>query len=68
MMTDRSYKTENNVDSDVKHKHNNKRKQNYINELKKNKLEKKNIFLFDRVRTCATRDFIELCETLRLTH
>ena len=40
MMTDRSYKTENNVDSDVKHKHNNKRKQNYINQLKKNKLEK----------------------------
>ena len=32
MMTVRSYMTENNVDSDVKHKHNNKRKQNYINE------------------------------------
>ena len=30
-MTDRSYMTENNVDSDVKHIHNNKRKQNYIN-------------------------------------
>ena len=30
-MTDRSYMTENNVDSDVKHKHNKWRKQNYIN-------------------------------------
>ena len=32
MMIDRSYMTENNVDRDVKHKHINKRKQNYINE------------------------------------
>ena len=32
MMTDRSYMTVNNVDRDVKHKHINKRKQNYINE------------------------------------
>ena len=31
MMTDNIYMTENNVDCDVKHKHNNKRKQNYIN-------------------------------------
>ena len=30
MMTDHIYMTENNVDCDVKHKHNNKRKQNYI--------------------------------------
>ena len=32
MVTDRCYMTENNVDSDVMYKHNNKRKQNYINE------------------------------------
>ena len=30
-MTDRSYMTENNVDNDVKQKHNNKRKQHCIN-------------------------------------
>ena len=35
MMTDRSYMTENNVDSDVQNLHNNKRKQNYSNEFKK---------------------------------
>ena len=32
MMTDRSYMTENNVDSDVQNLHNKKRKRNYSNE------------------------------------
>ena len=44
MMTDNIYMTENNVDCDVKRKHNNKRKQNYINSKEK-KIEKK-IYIF----------------------
>ena len=56
MITYGSYVAEKNVESDVYHKHGNKRKKI----IRMNKKVNKNIFVFDRARTFDLRVLIEL--------